>query len=249
MADTTPLSLDDYEAIADAVQETERGRWFLAEYARRNRAADTATVLEALAGLERRLAGGEGKARFAIRNVEQALRAARMALAKTPEETALRLTEVERLLEDVLEALGSGRSADADSAQSQIDAQPVPLALTPPPAETDVAWVDLARFEHQLLSGAEDEDIQAVDAQPAVPETDPPPSPVAEELGSLRFIPATPAPANGAAHVNGAAINGSGINGAHSAHVPAVQRRRLPAADMPGLLDRLSDDEKAILFA
>ncbi len=33
--------------------ETEKGRWFLAEYARRHRSADTALVLEAIGGLER----------------------------------------------------------------------------------------------------------------------------------------------------------------------------------------------------
>jgi chemotaxis protein CheZ len=38
----------DYDAIFAAVMETERGRWFLAEYARRNRHADTAEVLAAL---------------------------------------------------------------------------------------------------------------------------------------------------------------------------------------------------------
>ena len=49
-----PFSSDDYEAIAAAVMETERGRWFLTEYARRNRAADTAAILDALSELERR---------------------------------------------------------------------------------------------------------------------------------------------------------------------------------------------------
>ncbi|HEY0293198.1 MAG TPA: hypothetical protein VGC51_12860 [Hansschlegelia sp.] len=46
---------DDYEAIADAVMETARGRWFLAEYARRNRAAETgAAQRPAPAGASRR---------------------------------------------------------------------------------------------------------------------------------------------------------------------------------------------------
>ena len=38
----------DYDAILAAVMETDRGRWFLAEYARRNRQADTAEVLAAI---------------------------------------------------------------------------------------------------------------------------------------------------------------------------------------------------------
>lgn len=51
----TAISEADYEAIADAVMETERGRWFLKEYARRNRNTDTQTVLDALARLEDRI--------------------------------------------------------------------------------------------------------------------------------------------------------------------------------------------------
>jgi hypothetical protein len=43
---------DDYQAIEAAVMETARGRWFLSEYAKRNRAADTASILEALTKLE-----------------------------------------------------------------------------------------------------------------------------------------------------------------------------------------------------
>jgi len=51
----TAISEADYEAIADAVMETERGRWFLKEYARRNRNTDTQTVLDALERLEDRI--------------------------------------------------------------------------------------------------------------------------------------------------------------------------------------------------
>ena len=46
------LSEVDYDTIADAVMETARGRWFLDEYAKRNRRADTNTVLAAIARLE-----------------------------------------------------------------------------------------------------------------------------------------------------------------------------------------------------
>ena len=46
----------DYDAISTAFMETARGRWFLAEYARRNRNADTSMVLEAVARIEQTLA-------------------------------------------------------------------------------------------------------------------------------------------------------------------------------------------------
>jgi chemotaxis protein CheZ len=51
-----PFTDADYEMIAAAVLETARGRWFLAEHARRNRQADTKLVLEAIEKLERSLA-------------------------------------------------------------------------------------------------------------------------------------------------------------------------------------------------
>jgi hypothetical protein len=46
----------DFQAISEAFMETARGRWFLAEVARRNRNADTAMVLDAVARIERSLA-------------------------------------------------------------------------------------------------------------------------------------------------------------------------------------------------
>ncbi len=45
----------EYEAIRQALMETARGRWFLDEFARTNRNADTATVLAAVARLEQAL--------------------------------------------------------------------------------------------------------------------------------------------------------------------------------------------------
>ncbi|WP_108883171.1 hypothetical protein [Anderseniella sp. Alg231-50] len=42
----------DYEEIEQAVMETSRGRWFLTEFARRHKAADTAVLLDAIRRLE-----------------------------------------------------------------------------------------------------------------------------------------------------------------------------------------------------
>ncbi|MCU4182298.1 hypothetical protein [Bosea sp. BH3] len=49
----TPLSQADYEAIEAAVLETSRGRWFMAEYAKRNRQADTLQLLDSIQRIER----------------------------------------------------------------------------------------------------------------------------------------------------------------------------------------------------
>ncbi len=46
----------DYDAIREAFMETSRGRWFLGEYAKRNRNADTSMVLDAVARIEEALA-------------------------------------------------------------------------------------------------------------------------------------------------------------------------------------------------
>jgi chemotaxis regulatin CheY-phosphate phosphatase CheZ len=55
-----PLSEADYDAIESAVLETARGRWFLAEYARRNRQADTTMLMAALDRIEVWLRGERG---------------------------------------------------------------------------------------------------------------------------------------------------------------------------------------------
>ena len=49
-----------YEQIEAAVMETSRGRWFLDEYARRNRHAETVTVLEAIEKLQRNIGSRGG---------------------------------------------------------------------------------------------------------------------------------------------------------------------------------------------
>lgn len=51
-ASAAPLGEADFDAIREAFMETSRGRWFLAEYARRNRSADTVMVLDAVARIE-----------------------------------------------------------------------------------------------------------------------------------------------------------------------------------------------------
>lgn len=50
------LTEADYEAICATVMQTTRGRWFLAEYARRNRNADTRMVLDAVDRIESAMA-------------------------------------------------------------------------------------------------------------------------------------------------------------------------------------------------
>src|SRR5438105_1540861 len=52
----------DYDAISEAFMETSRGRWFLGEYAKRNRNADTRMVLDAVARIEESIAAQRQRA-------------------------------------------------------------------------------------------------------------------------------------------------------------------------------------------
>src|SRR5882724_11781616 len=80
-------SEEDYEAIREAFMETSRGRWFLGEYARRNRNADTRMVLDAVARIEESLAAqrqpafdsGPAETLAAIRHALEEARAAASA--------------------------------------------------------------------------------------------------------------------------------------------------------------------------
>src|SRR3954451_560496 len=108
----------DYDAISAAFMETSRGRWFLSEYAKRNRNADTSMVLDAVARIEQNLAAQKdampehalAEAMAAVREaVDEARAAASAALdgaavdnslapirggAQVIRETLLRLREV-----------------------------------------------------------------------------------------------------------------------------------------------------------
>jgi hypothetical protein len=54
-ARATQPSEEDYDAISAAFMETARGRWFLGEFAKRNRSVDTRLVLDAVARIEQTL--------------------------------------------------------------------------------------------------------------------------------------------------------------------------------------------------
>jgi hypothetical protein len=77
---------EQYEALEGAVMESARGRWFLAEYARRNRAADTLMLLDALKKLENAASASSAKADRPQPDIEQlasTIRAARSEIAST----------------------------------------------------------------------------------------------------------------------------------------------------------------------
>jgi hypothetical protein len=92
-------SEEDYAAISEAFMETSRGRWFLGEYAKRNRNADTSMVLDAVARIEKSLAAQ--RQATAEADAEAGLAEARLAEAKLAE---AKLAEVLSALRGAIEA-------------------------------------------------------------------------------------------------------------------------------------------------
>jgi hypothetical protein len=100
----TPISEPEYEAIESAVMETERGRWFLKEYFRRNRNADTNVLLEAIARLEQRMETRKEPAENSsdIKQMAETIEHAQMVIGQSFEEV---LDSSERALANVEEAI------------------------------------------------------------------------------------------------------------------------------------------------
>src|SRR5882724_9310881 len=84
-------SEQDYDAIREAFMETARGRWFLGEYAKRNRNADTRMVLDAVARIEETLAAQTQPQPAPDNGLPEALAAIRRAVdeARTAASAAL----------------------------------------------------------------------------------------------------------------------------------------------------------------
>ena len=113
----------DYEAIEDAVMETARGRWFLKEYARRMRAAETAGLLSVLERIEK-MVKSSGSA------------------STIPEEMlpAQAASQIEKISERLLDISWYMRERGIDgSACSAIDSEARQLAALLPDAVADEA--------------------------------------------------------------------------------------------------------------
>lgn len=125
------LQPEDYEEIEAAVMETARGRWFLAEYARRVRSAESERMLAAIERLEARL-----EARHALAPAEA------FSVAERLSELAWTLRErgVEDFVCSKIDALArefEGVSALAQQCAAPAEASPVSTAtfIEPPIAE------------------------------------------------------------------------------------------------------------------
>src|SRR5216683_6625928 len=108
---------EDYAAISEAFMETSRGRWFLGEYAKRNRNADTRMVLDAVARIEQTLAAQKEESLAA-----QQLAAAAAANSALEEAKLAEAKLAEAKLAEVLAAIRGAVGAAQISAIEALDA-------------------------------------------------------------------------------------------------------------------------------
>lgn len=157
-------SEEDYAAISAAFMETSRGRWFLGEYAKRNRNADTRMVLDAVARIEDSLSAQRQAAADAVRDEQlmQALAALRGAIEAAQasaiaaldgvsfEQTLAPVRKGVRVIREIswrLREIGNdGRICDIiDSQVSAIEACASQLSMDDAKAVLDGAFAALAR--------------------------------------------------------------------------------------------------------
>jgi hypothetical protein len=186
-------SAEDYDAIKEAFMETSRGRWFLGEYAKRNRNADTRMVLDAVARIEETLAAqkqpasdnGLAAAMAAIRGaVEEARATASTALGGMAlEENLAPVRKGARVIREIawrLREIGAdGRICDLmDSQVSAIEAACEKAAETDPGSSVSAAF-DLIEAR---IATFDDGDAAAL---PPAEQAMAPSPPAAEEAPSL----------------------------------------------------------------
>jgi chemotaxis regulatin CheY-phosphate phosphatase CheZ len=116
----SPLSEDDYGSIADAVMETARGRWFLGEYSKRNRTADTDMLLCAIQRLEANTGGERSsqqieRVRFDL--VEMAKTIAQLKLEVTSGDEQSQFMQATEALDDVVKTTETATSSILEAAE------------------------------------------------------------------------------------------------------------------------------------
>ncbi|WP_316397628.1 hypothetical protein [Bradyrhizobium sp. 33ap4] len=213
-------SEEDYAAISAAFMETSRGRWFLGEYAKRNRNADTRMVLDAVARIEESLSAQRQAAAAAIRDEQlaQALAALRGAIEATQASAIAALEGISfeqslapvrkgvRVIREIswrLREIGNdGRICDIiDSQVSAIEAGAAEVSIDDAKAVLDAAFAVLARRlsefdpDKQAAPAAEPDVAEAPVAEAPVtepPASAPSPQPVAESAAPDATVAATP---------------------------------------------------------
>jgi hypothetical protein len=205
---------EDYAAISEAFMETSRGRWFLTEYAKRNRNADTRLVLDAVSRLEESLAVQRRAAAVEVedKRLKQALAAVRDAVAAaqasaleaferlTLEQKLVPVRKGARVIREIawrLREIGNdGRICDLiDSQVAVIENGAAQISSDEAKAALDAAFASLGeRVAEFGFAGRESAPAAAgatvASTAPAPQPAVAPPSPPASEIQDLQEAPA-----------------------------------------------------------
>jgi hypothetical protein len=211
-ARATQPSEQDYDAIREAFMETARGRWFLGEYAKRNRNADTRMVLDAVARVEENLAAqrqaapdnGLAEALVAIRRaVDEARAAASGAIDSLAlEESLTPVRKGARVIREIAwrwrEIGADGRICDLlDSQVNAIEGACGQIASTDPKAVLSAAF-DLIEAQIAQLSDSDTASPQAAETavSPSSPFPASPGEPGEMPAADFEMVPAAAATSN-----------------------------------------------------
>ncbi|MBR0995261.1 hypothetical protein JQ580_31585 [Bradyrhizobium japonicum] len=172
----------DYDAIREAFMETARGRWFLGEYARRNRNADTSMVLDAVAKIEETLAAQrqpvvEDRLPEALVEIRRAIHEAETSAIAAFDPTAIQASLAAiprgvRIIKEISwrwrEIGADGRICDLiDSQLASIEAACGQVSIIDPRVELKAAFDLLRDRVEQTDGGATPQPASAADAAPA----------------------------------------------------------------------------------
>jgi hypothetical protein len=193
---------EDYEAISDAFMETSRGRWFLTEYAKRNRNADTRMVLDAVARIEESIAaqkqpasdGGLAEALAAIASAVDEAKASASAVIDglSLEETLAPVAKGARVIREIawrLREIGAdGRICDLiDSQVSVIEAGCAQLVSAIPGMDISVAF-DLITVRIREFGESDTTSVRAEAAPSPAPSDEIPAADTADDEALLDMI-------------------------------------------------------------
>jgi hypothetical protein len=243
-ARATQPSEQDYDAIREAFMETARGRWFLGEYAKRNRNADTRMVLDAVARVEENLAAqrqaapdnGLAEALVAISGaVDEARAAASVAIDDLAlEETLAPVRKGARVIREIAwrwrEIGTDGRICDLiDSQADAIEAGCGQIASINPLAALTAAF-DL--IEKEIAAFGDGTAAFPPAAEEAVPSSSSAPSPSDEMPASeLETAPTAAATSNSDTAISTQAMPDETVGAAHEIAETTAQAADAQAAD------------------
>jgi len=241
-ARATQPSEQDYDAIREAFMETARGRWFLGEYAKRNRNADTRMVLDAVARVEENLAAqrqaapdnGLAEALVAIRSaVDEARAAASVAIDDLAlEETLAPVRKGARVIREIAwrwrEIGTDGRICDLiDSQANAIEAGCGQIASINPLGALSAAF-DL--IEKEIAAFGDGTAAFPPAAEEAVPSSSSPPSP-SDEMPASETAQAAAATSNAETAISTQAMPDETVGAAHETAEATAAAADAQAAD------------------